>query len=116
MWKEKARDLFPELSSDADEAETPYLLWFALRDAFFGAYRSPRNESLIRRIYEFADWCVKQPGGQTAEDDLATCVSVSFYEHIPEMPEARSDMTRWFTNEEFQRMQEIFRYHLDEKE
>jgi hypothetical protein len=34
MWKEEAKRMFPELLSEVEQSETPYLLWFALRQAF----------------------------------------------------------------------------------
>jgi hypothetical protein len=92
------------------------LLWFELRQAFNKAYSGRRNESLIARIYEFAHWCEEQPRGATAETDLATCVSVSFFEHIIELSEARDDMPRWFSLEEFNKMESVFRYHLSDKD
>src|SRR5215470_6692676 len=107
MWKEQAKHMFPELLSEVEQAETPYLLWFGLRRAFNNAYSSRRNESLIARIYEFAHWCEEQPRGATAEADLATCVSVSFFEHIAESPAARDDMPRWFSKEEFSKMESV---------
>ena len=81
---------------------------------FREAYKSPRNEDLIRRIYAFAAWCESQPPGSTAEDDLGTCVTVCFTEHIPTIPEALDDMPRWFTREEVERMKETFMYQIGE--
>ena len=112
-WKQKAEEMFPELDSRFEEADTPYLLWFELREAFERAYeQAPRGESLIRRIYQYSDWCVDQPQGQTAEDDLTTCVAVCFYEHIPQHPAAREDMPRWWKPEDLAGERSIFSYHL----
>ena len=33
-WRQKAEEMFPELVSRFEEADTPYLLWFELREAF----------------------------------------------------------------------------------
>ena len=85
-WRQVAREMFPELVDRIREAENPYLLWIDLRMAFEDAYRVPQNRSLIERIYKFANWCERQPRGDVAADDLLTCVSVCFYEHIPERP------------------------------
>lgn len=75
------------------QADTPYLLWFELREAFERVYEeSPRGELLIRRIYQYSDWCCSQPRGKTAEDNPLTCVAVCFYEHIPTHTAAREDM------------------------
>jgi hypothetical protein len=115
-WREKADQMFPELVSQFEEADTPYLLWFELRSAFEKAYdKTPRDEALIRRIYMYSDWCCDQPRGQTAEDDLLTCVGVCFYEHIPQHPAAREDMPRWWRAEDIQEPS-IFQYHLSDEE
>src|SRR3989442_12502414 len=100
-WRDKAEQMFPELAATVREAETPYNLWSDLCDVFNLAYGPPRDDSLVERIYRYADWCIDQPQGKTAEDDLTTCVAVSFYEHIPEHPVARADMPRWFWLEDF---------------
>jgi len=115
-WKQKAEEMFPELAGRFEEAATPYLLWFELREAFERAYeQSPCDESIIRRIYQYSDWCVAQPQGQTATDDLTTCVAVCFYEHIPKHPGARADMPRWWRAEDL-REPSIFQYHLSDEE
>ncbi len=115
-WREKAEQMFPELAQGVREAETPYLLWSELFDAFECAYGPPRNESLIKRVYAYADWCIDLPQGETAEDDLSTCVAVSFYEHIPQHPDTRADMPRWFSLRDFLGMEKLFRYHLSDGE
>jgi hypothetical protein len=116
MWKDKAKSLFPEFLADVEEAETPYQFWFFLTEAFHKAYLEPRHESLISRVYEFAEWCEKSPKGKIAEDDLATCVSVSFIEHIPDSLQARKDMPRWFSKDDFFRLEKVFGYHLSREE
>ena len=115
-WKRVAREMLPELAEAVTDAETPYLLWFELRGAFEDAYEaSPRDASLIRRIYAFSDWCVRAPRGETAADDLPTCVAVCFLEHIPEHPAARGDMPAWFTLEELLASRGIFGYHIGDQ-
>jgi hypothetical protein len=114
-WKEQALSVFPELANDIQTTETPYALWLLLRTAFENAYGKTRNETLIRRIYGYAKWCCQQPSGQTAADDLFTCVAVCFYEHIPENTTALADMPRWFSLAEVTDMKDIFTYHIGEK-
>jgi hypothetical protein len=75
----------------------------------------PRNEDMIRRIYAYAWWCESQPSGTTAEDDLASCVSVCFMEHIPTIPEAVDDMPRWFTQDQVLAMKSVFSYLVGER-
>jgi hypothetical protein len=118
-WRETAFELLPELAEKITDPEidTPYLLWFEICAAFDKAYEaSPRDESLIGRIYRYADWCVAAPRGDTAADDLLTCTCVCFYEHIPRHPAARDDMPRWISYQDFVGSEQIFRYHLTEEE
>lgn len=114
-WKIEAEKQFPELCDEVNNSDTPYILWFKLRDLFFNAYERG-DEVLIKRIYEYADWCIQQPEGATAADDLATCVSVCFFEHIPESKLARDDMPRWFTLSDFRAMEATFKSHLSPKD
>jgi hypothetical protein len=113
-WGKEAFNRFPELIDRFDSVDSPFALWFELRDAFTESYRAPRNEDLISRIYAFADWCCVQPSGTTAEDDLGSCVLVCFYEHIPESPEALEDMPRWFKLSDVHLMKETFSYMVGE--
>ena len=118
-WRETAFELLPELGETITDPEidTPYRLWFELRHAFEEAYdASPRDESLIGRIYQYADWCVSAPRGNNAADDLLTCACVCFYEHIPQHPAARDDMPRWISYQDFVGSEQIFRYHLIEED
>ena len=48
-WREKASEMFPELASSIETADSPYLLWFELRGIFEGAYdkvpRAPQRST-----------------------------------------------------------------------
>jgi hypothetical protein len=90
--------------------ESPGQLWIELTAAFMQAYKEPRNEDLIARIYQYAEWCCCQPSGKTAEDDFGSIVCVSLYEDIPTSPEALEDMPRWFSREDVILMKDTFSY------
>jgi hypothetical protein len=114
-WGKQAFIRFPELLDRFDSVDSPYGLWFELRDAFQQSYQPPPNEDLISRIYDYANWCCSQPEGTTAEDDLGTCVCVCFYEHIPQSTEALEDMPRWFSRSDVVLMKDIFSYMVGEE-
>jgi uncharacterized protein YutD len=114
-WGKQAFQRFPELIERFDSVQSPYELWFELREAFEDAYKDPRNEDLISRIYDYANWCGSQPEGKTAETDLGSCVCVCFYEHIPELPAALEDMPRWFSRSDVLLMKDIFSYMVGEE-
>ena len=69
-WGKEAFQRFPELIDRFDTVQSPYELWFELREAFEDAYKDPRNEDLISRIYDYANWCGLQPEGKTAETSV----------------------------------------------
>lgn len=114
-WRTEAFKRFPEFRDRFEGADNPYSLWSELSDAFEEAYDEPRNEDLIKRIYEYGDWCCTQSPGETAEDDLGTCVAVCFFEHIPEIPRALDDMPRWFTREDVLEMKPLLSYQVGEE-
>jgi len=107
-WGKEAVKRFPELIDRFDFVASPYDLWIELLEAFRKAYKTPRDEDLISRIYGYATWCRLQPRGETAKDDLGTCVCVCFYEHIPESTEALEDMPRWFSRSDVLLMKKTF--------
>lgn len=114
-WRIEAVRAFPEIAEkEAEDGlgdwDNPYDCWISLLMNFEEAYNSPRNEDLIRRIYEYSEWCLEQPRGETAEDDLFTVVVVCFYEHIPTIPEAVEDMPRWIPYETVKGSEEALSY------
>lgn len=114
-WGKEAFQRFPELIDRFDSVQSPYELWFELKEAFEDAYKDPRNEDLISRIYDYAHWCGSQPEGKTAETDLGSCVCACFYEHIPELPAALEDMPRWFSRSDVLLMKNVFSYIVGEE-
>jgi hypothetical protein len=117
-WREKADEFFPDLAEELSWTDSPMSLWVALYTEFVIAYEEPRDESLIRRVYEFAEWCMEQeqPGVKDASQHLLTCVAVCFWEPLPTNRLARADMPRWFTYEDIALNRRIFSYFLSDTE
>ena len=111
-WKQKALELLPEIKTEILESDNPMRLWIEIVLSFDEAYEEPINESFIKRVYEYEEWCLEQGEGETAGEHLSTCVVTSFWEHIPTNKAVREDMTRWFTLEEVLKNQQFFGYHL----
>ena len=105
-WKAQALASLAELREEILEAGDPGALWVEIWLAFDGAYDEPQRPDLIRRIYEYAWWCLET----NEPDNLASCVCVALLEHIPDNPAARAEMPRWFTREEVLTMRDIFSY------
>lgn len=116
-WREEAARLLPELSEELSESDRPMRFWIEVNLSFERAYENPKNEDLIRRIYQYADWCLQHHEDNVdAAEHLPTCVCVAFYEHIPRCPQARADMPRWFSRDDIVLMKQTFSYLTSEKE
>ena len=114
-WKRKALESLPEIKDDILESDNPMYLWIMIVLAFDEAYEKPRNESFIKRVYDYEEWCSAQHEGETAEEHLPTCVVTVFWEHIPTNQAAREDMPRWFSLEDVLTYQHFFRYFLTDE-
>jgi hypothetical protein len=65
-WRSAAIERLPELRDMISLADSVMALWIDLRLKFEDAYRDPRNDDLIGRIYSYADWCWSAPRQEEA--------------------------------------------------
>ena len=116
-WRDEAFARFPELEDrfllceEAGSELSPHDVWEVLWEAFSEAHKAPRNDGMIRRVYEYCHWCVGQP----VEEDLARHVVVCFFEMIPTLSEAVEDMPRWWSRADVVATREIFSYIVGEE-
>jgi hypothetical protein len=119
-WLTKAAEYLPDLEDVITREQSmsgPMALWIDLHYELVKAYQvSPLNESLIRRIYDFARWCLNQPSTSDASTDLPTAVAVAFIEHLPRDRRISEDLHRWMSLESFKGFEDLFRYHLSDEE
>ena len=115
-WQTLALEMLPEMQSEIVSAKDPMALWVEIIYAFDQAYEEPKNDDFIKRVYNYADWCLLQPAGETAAEHLPTCVVICFWEHIPTNKAARDEMPQWVSFEDFVLNQHIFKYSLSERE
>ena len=113
-WKRKALEILPEIKDDILESDNSMYLWIMIVLAFDEAYEEPRNESFIKCVYDYEEWCLTQHKGETADEHLPTCVATAFWEHIPTNISSRKDMPRWFSLDEVLGNQHFFRYYLSD--
>ena len=121
-WLSKAIECLPELEDIVTEPQPqritgPMSLWIEIYLKLIDAYDVvPINEDLIRRIYGFADWCLKQPGTSDVETDVLTAVAVAFIENLPLDKRITGDLHRWMSIETFKGFENLFRYDLSDEE
>lgn len=116
-WRAQAISRLPELREVITSADTIMACWIELHLVFERAYEvEPPNESLIARIYSFADWCIQAPRSEDAGRDPLTAVTVAFFEHVPTHKLAREDMPRWFRYSEVAGSRAVFAYLIGDDE
>ncbi len=117
-WRLTALTRFPELEYEITRNQGgPIGLWTDLYVALTTAYRAaPINEDLIRRIYDYAAWCFRQPDTGDAETDLSNATAVGFIESLPLDERVYDDLYRWLSVEIFEGCESLFRHHLSEEE
>jgi hypothetical protein len=117
-WLSKALTTFPELESQIIRNQGgPHGLWADLFSAMVAAYRAaPANENLIRRIYEYAAWCFRQPQAGDPDTDLSSATALGLLENLPLDRQVSDDLHRWLSVETFEGCKTLFRHHLSEEE
>jgi hypothetical protein len=78
--------------------------------------RDPIDEDRIRKIYDYASWCLTQPKTGSNDTDPSSGVEVSFIEPIPLNQRISEDLHRWMSAETFDDCEPLFRYTLDDKQ
>jgi hypothetical protein len=114
-WRKEAFDKLPELRKLLQTEKSAYSFLSELVDRLREAY-TKRDENLIRRIYDYAKWCLDAPRGKDASDDLPTIVTVSFFERLPKYAEVRRDVGRWLPKRDVEGMKSVFLYHGSEEQ
>jgi hypothetical protein len=111
-------ECFPELEYEINRNQGGAIdLWSDLYDALTAAYREhPTNETLIRRIYDYAAWCFQQPTTGNPDTDLSNATAVGLIESLPLDQRVSDDLYRWFSVETFEGCERLFRYHLSEEQ
>jgi hypothetical protein len=92
-WHEETLRRFPEFEErfELNECGNPYSVWQEIWPACERAY-ARGDRAFVARVLGYADWCINQPQGETAADDLATCVMVCFVEEALQHDQARLDV------------------------
>ena len=115
-WRAEAIKRLPELRRVIAEAPEVMALWIDIQRAFEDAYKAdPPNDSLIARIYSFADWCMDARRNADAGRDPLSAVLVAFYEDIPGFKPARDDMPRWLSYDEVAQNRQVFSYQIGDE-
>ncbi len=78
---------FPELPDARDDEDLPYLMGGDLVDWLASLAKLQLSAAVIRRVVDFHNWCMSQPRGEDAGDDIMTIQAVGFFENVFEHDE-----------------------------
>jgi hypothetical protein len=91
-WRRRALELFPQLRRELNRRDySAYSLFADLRPLLRAAHDDGDGE-LLRRIYDFAEWCARQRA-----KDLWNPAGVSFYEHLFDYPAYSERVVHWLS-------------------
>ena len=118
-WLTKAIECLPELEDLITEPRRITVatsLWTEIYLKLIDAYEVvPLNEDLIGRIFDYANWCLKQPPTSDLETDVSNAVAIAFIEDLPLDKRIIEDLHRWMSIESFKGFEHLFRYHLSDE-
>jgi len=83
LYEEIARR-FPEAIKvlGEDKEDMPYLVMTSIVEWLRTISPADQSATLIQRLINFQDWCDHQPRTDSAEDDVYTIYTVSFFEDL----------------------------------
>jgi hypothetical protein len=115
LWRKEAFERLPEMRTALQEDKSPYHFFHALIDRLERATKDS-EEDLIKRIYDFAVWSLRDaPRGKTSADDIFTVVITSFFEDIPNNKIIRKDIGKRLPHHMLLSLKEAFMYHGTEE-
>ena len=92
VWRRMALERFPELRHTLnDRSYSIYALFFDLLPMLRDAHHA-ESEEILRRIYDFAAWCLNQRA-----KDLSNAAAVAFYEHLFDRREDWTSVIPWLS-------------------
>jgi hypothetical protein len=111
-WRRKALELLPEYKNSIEKKKeftfSVYQLFFDLQPIVVDAYKANHTD-LLKRIYEFAEWCWNQKRPSVGLHEAAV---VAFYEHLIDAPETRAFIPHSLNKEIFEGMRELFKARM----
>lgn len=116
-WKQHTKKNIPEIvdyiGDDFDEyIDSPMMLWIEL-DFLFSNAAKDKNENLIKRIFEEADYYFEYENNPKS-DDFSTAVALAFVEHLLDEEERIPYVIKYFSKEDFVGCKNLLTYHNSE--
>ncbi len=95
---------FPEVQPSVSEGDDdlPYVMGWHLVDWLTETQKDKLNQDIMQRVEEFHRWCIDQPQGESAEDDIITIETVSFVEKLFENDLLLPILKRLLTRQQLQ--------------
>jgi hypothetical protein len=107
-WRRKVLDQFPQLKAEASRPGfSVYSAFFELLPMVREAHLDGDTE-LLKRIYGFAEWCMRQPN-----KELWNPAGVAFYEHLFDShPSIWHEIVCWLSPEVIKNCDSLWEWRL----
>lgn len=112
LWRKEASARIPELQPiiASRDVDNPMMLWIELQLKFEDLCRQePPPLDLIRRIWEYAKWCM-----ENGNEDVATAASLGFCEHLLDIKATRRILPRIMGRRDYKQLKALLLYYNSE--
>jgi hypothetical protein len=112
-WRKEASKRLPELQRviASREIDNPMMLWIELQIEFERLCKQePVPLDLIRRLWEYAKWCMDRG------DDVGTGAALGFCEHLIDTKESRSILPEIMSRQDYEGLKGLLLYHHPEED
>ena len=112
-WRKEASQRLPELQRiiASRDVDNPMMLWIELRLKFEKlCEETPLQIDLLKRIWEYAVWCMAQGG------DVGTAAAFGLCEHLIGTRKSRAVLPRLMSRRDLEAIKGLLLYHNTEED
>ena len=114
LWRKEASERLPELQQliASRDVDGPMMLWIEIQMEFNNlCEQEPPPLDLIRRVWEYAKWCMAKGHG-----DVATAAALGFCEHLLDRKATRQILPNIMTRQDYEALKPMLLYHKSEED
>jgi len=112
-WRKEASKRLPELQRiiASRDVDGPMMFWIELHSKFTGlCEETPVQVDLLKRIWEYAVWCMAQGG------DVGTAAAYGFCEHLIQTRKSRAVLPRLMSRRDLEAIKGLLLYHSTQED
>jgi hypothetical protein len=110
-WRRNAIEILPQCRQELQASDANLYTVFREMKPFLLRAHIAQNLSLLKKIYAFAEWCMRQKAPH-----IRNAAGVGFYEHLVDDPETMQAISRWVKKDIYLEIRNLLEYRLGDEE